>query len=422
MYSYDLVVVGGGASGIAASIKAKELGIKKVALIDEKNYLGGVLPQCIHSGFGLVYFKEDLTGPEFTEKLAQKVMETDLDIYTSTFVSKIAYRDYFEKLVYAVSKHGIKKFKTKTIIYSTGCRERNIYEIGILGNRPSGVFTAGEAQTLMDIYGVMPGREIVIVGSGDIGLIMARRFALQGANVKAVVEIMPYPGGLTRNIVQCLNDFNIPLLLNHSVLRVIGKNRVEEVEVCKLDENRKCIEGSKFRIKCDTLVISAGLVPRVELLEDLGVTIDPITKSAVVNDRLETSLPGVFVAGNSLVVNDLVDYAVEQGEMAAQGASEFIFNKGINAVLWKKVKLNGNIRFFIPQLISGEKAVTMYGRVLTPEENVKLKVSEINKEIPFVRVRPSEMIRLKLSKDELSSARGESLTFSIFKRGAQLGE
>lgn len=417
MYSYDLVVIGGGASGIAAAIKARELGVKKVALVDEKSYLGGVLPQCIHSGFGLVYFKEDLTGPEFTEKLVQKAKGTDFDIYSETFAFKIVYKDYFEKLVYTVSKHGIQKLKTKTIIYSAGCRERSIHEIGVVGSRPSGVFTAGEAQTLMDIYGIMPGKDIVIVGSGDVGLIMARRFALQGANVKAVIEIMPYPGGLTRNIVQCLNDFNIPLLLSHSVLRVIGKNRVEEVEVCKVDENRRCIEGSKFKIKCDTLIISAGLVPRVELLEDLGVAIDPMTRSAVVNDRLETSLPGIFVAGNSLVVNDLVDYAVEQGETAAQGASEFIFNKGINAIRWKNVKLNGNVRFFVPQLISGDKDVIMYGRVISPEEQVKLKIDEINKEISFLRVRPSEMIRLKLSKDELSNVGGESLTFSISKKG-----
>ncbi|MCI4438813.1 FAD-dependent oxidoreductase, partial [archaeon] len=286
----------------------------------------------------------------------------------------------------------------------------------VVGSRPSGIFTAGEAQTLMDIYGIMPGKNIVIVGSGDIGLIMARRFALQGANVKAVIEIMPYPGGLTRNIVQCLNDFNIPLLLSHSVLRVIGKDRIEEVEVCKVDENKKCIEDSIFRIKCDTLIISAGLVPRVELLEDLGISIDPLTKSAVVNDRLETSLPGIFVAGNALVVNDLVDYAVEQGEVAAQGASEFIFNNGISAAQWKKIKLNGNIRFFVPQLISGERDVIMYGRVISPEEKVKLEINEIKKEISFFRVRPSEMIRLRLNKDELSSVKTKSLTFSISKR------
>jgi len=416
MCTYDLIVIGGGASGIAAAIKAKELGVKKVALVDEKSYLGGVLPQCIHSGFGLVYFKKDLTGPEFTEKLVQKAKKLSFDVYSDTFVFKIIYRDYFEKLVYTVSKHGIKKLKTKTIIYSAGCRERSIYEIGVVGSRPSGIFTAGEAQTLMDIYGIMPGKNIVIVGSGDVGLIMARRFALQGANVKAVIEIMPYPGGLTRNIVQCLNDFNIPLLLSHSVLRVIGKDRIEEVEVCKVDENKKCIEDSIFRIKCDTLIISAGLVPRVELLEDLGISIDPLTKSAVVNDRLETSLPGIFVAGNALVVNDLVDYAVEQGEVVAQGASEFIFNNGISAAQWKKIKLNGNIRFFVPQLISGERDVIMYGRVISPEEKVKLEINEIKKEISFFRVRPSEMIRLRLNKDELSSVKTKSLTFSISKR------
>lgn len=410
---YDLLVIGGGPAGLAAAAKAKELGIKKVAVVDEKEWLGGVLPQCIHPGFGLVYFKEDLTGPELSEKLIRRVKESGVEILSNTFAFKLKIRNYFEKFVYVVSKSGVKRIKTKAIIYSVGCRERTLFEIGISGDRPSGIFTAGEAQTLMDIYGIMPGKEVIIVGSGDVGLIMARRFALQGAKVKAVVELMPYPGGLNRNIVQCLKDFNIPLLLSHSVTKVIGKSRVEGVIVSKVDENQKLVEGSEFKIPCDTLIVAAGLLPRTELLEEIGAIIDPLTRSFVVNDRLETSIPGIFAAGNVLVVNDLVDYAIEQGETAASGAYEFIENKGIKATRWKRVNIKGNLRFLVPQMLSGEKDVMMYGRVKFPEENVLLKIEECDKLIHFQKVRPPEMIRFKLSSEEIKDIKGNFLTFSL---------
>ncbi|MEM1646146.1 MAG: FAD-dependent oxidoreductase [Ignisphaera sp.] len=398
---YDVVVIGGGPAGIGAAIKAVELNLRTI-LLENREVLGGIPLQCIHPGFGVHYFKEDLTGTQFITRLLDKLENLGVESVLKTYVHSIDYVDYYKKIVNVISPRGILRLTTKTIIYAVGARERHLFELGIVGDRPDGVYTAGEAQTLMDIYGVIPGKEVVIVGSGDVGLIMARRFALEGAKVKAVIEILPYPGGLMRNVMQCLRDFDIPLLLQHTVVRVIGRRRVEKVVIAKVDEKLKPIEGTEFEIPCDTLVISAGLRPNTDLLEKIGVAIDPATGGPIVNEYLETSIPGIFAAGNALVVNDLVDYAVEQGELAAEGAKIFVENKGLPTKSWKRIEKGRNIRLVIPHMISGEKDVVLYARVAYPERNIFIEIPEINfKQFSF-GVRPAEMIRLKLEKNTLS--------------------
>ncbi len=398
---YDTVIIGGGPAGIAAAIKATELGLKPI-LVENRDLLGGIPLQCIHPGFGLHYFREDLTGTQFITRLLDKLESLKVEYLLRAHVHSIEYIDYDKKLVNVITPQGVMRIYAKTIIYATGARERHIFEIGVVGDRPDGIYTAGEAQTLMDIYGVLPGKEIVIIGSGDVGLIMARRFALEGAKVKAVVEILPYPGGLMRNILQCLVDFNIPLLLQHTVVRIVGRKRVEKVVVAKVDENLRPIDGTEFEIPCDTVVVSAGLRPNIDLLEKLGVVVDPSTGGPVVNEYLETSIPGVFVAGNALVINDLVDYAVEQGEIAAEGAKVFVDNGGMPTKNWKYVKKGRNIRLVVPQMIGGERDVVIYARVAQPERNVFVEIPELNFRMFHFGVRPAEMIRFKIGRNILN--------------------
>jgi len=404
---YDTVIIGGGPAGIAAVIKAVELGLKTV-LIENKDLLGGIPLQCVHPGFGIHYFKEDLTGTQFIHRLLDRMEKLGVECLLKAHVCSIEYKDYGEKIVNVITRNGVMKLNAKTIIYTAGARERHLFEIGVVGDRPDGVYTAGEAQTLMDIYGIMPGKEIVIVGSGDVGLIMARRFALEGAQVKAVIEILPYPGGLMRNVTQCLKDFNIPLLLSHDVVKVVGRKRVEKVVVARVDENFRPIEGTEFEIPCDTVVIAAGLRPNIDLLEKLGVLIDSATGGPVVNELLESSVPGVFVAGNALVINDLVDYVVEQGELAVKGAYIFVSSNGISTVDWKSVVKGRNVRLVVPHYISGKRDVTILSRVAKPERKVFVRVSEIDVKEFHIAVRPAEMIKLDLKKEALSKAVNES--------------
>jgi len=331
---------------------------------------------------------------------------------TAARVLEIKNYSDLEKVVIFTSPSGAYQVWAKAVIYAAGARERHAFEIGIVGDRVSGIYTAGEAQTLMDLYGIMPGKEIVIVGSGDVGLIMARRFALEGAKVKAVVELMPYPGGLARNVM-ILRDFDIPLYLSHKVVEVRGKGRVERVKVVKVDENLNEIPGSEFWIEADTLIISAGLVPSVKKLKKIGVEIDPATGGPVVNDRLETSVPGIFVAGNSLLINDLVDYVAEQGELAAEGAKEFIENGGIESRKWVKVEKGENVRLIAPHYLSGDRDVYLYLRVARPMEDVELRIPEIGKRMKLPVVKPAEMLRIKLKAEEIREA--EKLTVEVVK-------
>ena len=410
---YDVVVIGGGPAGLAAAVKAKEHGLN-VLLLDENDYLGGILPQCIHPGFGIHYFREELTGPEFSHRFVQRVKDLKIDYFVKARVLEIKNYSDLEKVVVFTSPKGAFEVWTKAIIYAAGARERHAFEIGIVGDRVAGIYTAGEAQTLMDIYGVMPGKEVVIVGSGDVGLIMARRFALEGAKVKAVIELMPYPGGLARNVM-ILRDFNIPLYLSHKVVEVRGKKRVEKVKVVKVDENLREIPGTEFWIECDTVVISAGLIPQVKLLTNIGVEIDPATGGPVVNDLLETTVPGIFVAGNSLLINDLVDYVAEQGELAAYGAKLFIENGGIPAEKWTKLEKGNNIRLAVPHYLSGKRDVYIYARVRKPMENVVLNFPEIDKKIRLPVVRPAEMLRIRLRKEEIAKAK-DKITVEVVQQ------
>jgi len=411
MLNYDVVVIGGGPAGLAAAIKAKELNLKTL-LIENTDKLGGIPLQCIHPGFGLHYFKEDLTGTEYIYRFIDKAEKIGLEYKLRTYVLNVDVIAHNEKIVKALSPEGPLEINTKTIIYAAGARERQLFELNIVGDRPSGIYTAGEAQAMMDLYGVLPGKNILIIGSGDVGLIMARRFALEGAKVLAVVEIMPWPGGLTRNIVQCLEDYNIPLLLSHAVIKVYGRERVEKAVIAQVDENLKPIPGTEREIACDTIIISAGLIPNVELLERMGVVMDPSTRGPKVNDLYETSIPGVFAAGNALVINDLVDHVSEQGEKAAEGAKIFIENDGIPPTEWKPIVKGRNVRLVVPHYISGERDVRLYIRVQKPEKKVYVHIPEIDKKIPKPAVLPAEMIVVDLKKHELRDVK-EKLTIEV---------
>lgn len=400
---YDSIIIGGGPAGLAAAIKAKELGLK-VLLLENRDVLGGIPLQCLHPGFGLHYFKEDLTGTEFIYRFINKFQEMEIEHFTNAHLTEIENISDTEKRLRVITPKGLQSFNTKTIIYATGARERHLYEIGVTGKRLPGIFTAGEAQTMMDVYGIMPGKEIVIVGSGDVGLIMARRFALEGATVKAVIELMPFPGGLTRNVIQCLDDFGIPLYLSHSVRRVEGHSSVEKVVISKVNEKLEIIEGTEKEIKCDTVVVAAGLVPYIKYLEKIGVVKDPATRGPIVNEYLETLIPGVFAAGNALVINDLVDHVVEQGELSAIGAFEFVKNNGIPTRKWKRVFRGKNVRLLVPHYISGENDVIIYARVSKPLRKVTVKFPEIGKEVKLPIVKPAEMVSIKLKKEEIQKA------------------
>ncbi len=414
-FDYDTVVIGGGPAGLAGAIKAKESGLEPL-IIENSERIGGIPVQCAHPGFGLFYFEEDLTGPEFSQRLIDKVEDLGIEYITEAHVTEIDQISDVEKSVRVITREGISEISTPTIIYATGARERHIYETGITGDRVSGIYTAGETQTMMDIYGIMPGKEIVIVGSGDVGLIMARRFALEGAEVKGVMEMLPYPGGLARNISQCLRDFDIPLHKQRAVKSVRGDGRVEKVITREVDDDLNPIEGTEEEIECDTVVLATGLIPYIKKLEEIGVLTDPVTQGPVVNEYLETNIPGIFVAGNALTINDYVDYVADQGELAAEGASTYMDGEmmGIKTESWKSVEKGRNIRFVVPHYVSGEKDVTLYARSEEPEPQVKIGIEETSFETDKTSVTPGEMIKIELSKEEIGEA-DEKLTLEVFR-------
>ncbi|QSX07963.1 FAD-dependent oxidoreductase [Alkalibacter rhizosphaerae] len=412
---YDIIVVGGGPAGLAAAVTAYEAGVEKILVVERDYMLGGILNQCIHNGFGLHKFKEELTGPEYSQRYIRRLQESSIEVATETMVLKVT----ADKEVHTLSeKNGFQVLKAKSVILAMGCRERTRGAINIAGDRPSGVFTAGTAQRFINLEGFMPGREVVILGSGDIGLIMARRMTLEGAKVKGVYELMPYSNGLTRNIVQCLDDFDIPLHLSHTILSIHGKSRLEGVTVAQVDENRKPIDGTEEYVACDTLLLSVGLIPENELSNQCGIHMDPTTKGPVVTQTRETSVPGIFACGNVLHVHDLVDYVSEEAETAAMGAVEYIKNASEKGDFAKTVGTAG-ITYVVPQSVEITKdtqRTKMYMRVDRVYANASIEATVDGKVLlskKFERLMPGEMASLQVPGNVLDQAAGKELVFQV---------
>ena len=348
---YDLVIVGGGPAGLAAAIAAKDNGIDSILIIERDRELGGILNQCIHNGFGLHTFKEELTGPEYASRFIAQVEERGIEYKLNTMVMDISN----DKVVTAMnSTDGMFTVEAKAVVLAMGCRERSRGALNIPGYRPAGIFSAGTAQRLVNIEGYMPGRRVVILGSGDIGLIMARRMTLEGAKVLAVAELMPYSGGLKRNIVQCLNDFDIPLYLSHTVVDIQGKERVEGITIAEVGSDRKPIPGTEIHYDCDTLLLSCGLLPENELSKTAGVDLSPITSGPVVNDSLETNIPGVFACGNVLHVHDLVDFVSQEATNAGKNAAKYIKEGEVTSAKQIEILPVDGVRYTVPKYVRPE--------------------------------------------------------------------
>ena len=410
MGEYDLVIIGGGPAGLAAAVAARNAGLESILILERDNELGGILNQCIHNGFGLHTFREELTGPEYAGRYRAQVEALNIAYKLNTMVLDLAP----DKTVTAMnSEDGLFFLHPKAVILAMGCRERPRGALNIPGYRPAGIYTAGTAQRLVNMEGYLPGRDVVILGSGDIGLIMARRMTLEGAKVHVVAELMPYSGGLKRNIVQCLDDYGIPLKLSHTVVDIQGKERVEGVTLARV-ENGKPVPGTEEHYPCDTLLLSCGLIPENELSRGAGVRINPVTNGPMVNDALQTSIPGVFAAGNVLHVHDLVDYVSQEAAAAGESAVRYIRSGGQSSGKAVPVRCGGGVRYTVPSAIcvgdlDSEQKVTLRFRVGNVYQNKRILVYAGDTPIYRKKARvlaPGEMETLALNARDLLAQEG----------------
>ena len=412
MSKVDLVIIGGGPAGMSAAVAAYDAGLRNILILERDKSLGGILRQCIHNGFGLHRFKEELTGPEYAYRYEVQVRERNIPFKLNTMVLDIAPN----KVITAMnSEDGMFTIEAKAIILAMGCRERPKGALNICGKRPAGIFTAGTAQKFVNMDGYMPGKKVVILGSGDIGLIMARRMTFEGAEVKAVCELMPYSGGLARNIEQCLNDFNIPLMLSHTVVEIHGDDRVTGVTIAKVDERRKPIPETRQYIECDTLLLSCGLLPENELTKSANIPLSPITGGAMVDQNRQTETEGVFSCGNVLHVHDLVDYVSEEAEIAGRAAVKYINGETLSG---RNIKLStdGKVRYTVPQRITADEDVTVYFRVADVYRDIKIVVRDGDEVLiskKKQKVAPGEMETVTLTKDMVAGVKTGALSFSI---------
>ena len=400
----ELVIIGGGPAGMSAAVSAYESGIRDILILEREDALGGILRQCIHNGFGLHRFGEELTGPEYAYKYEKKVRELGIPFKLGTTVLSLTE----DKVITATNPDdGVFTVEAKAVILAMGCRERSKGALNIAGTRPAGVFSAGSAQKLVNMKGYLPGKKVVILGSGDIGLIMARRMTLEGAKVVSVFELMPYSSGLARNIEQCLNDFSIPLRLSTTVVELHGKERLEGVTVAQVDENRRPINSTREFIPCDTLLLSVGLIPENELAVGAGIKLDPVTGGAIVDQNRETNIKGIFSCGNVLHVHDLVDFVSEEAEIAGKSAAEYLTESGKSAADIA-VKPAGIVRYTVPRKISAEKEVKVFFRVSELMRGARVNVYAdgnlvISKKRP--KVAPAEMESIKIDAKYLSGVK-----------------
>ncbi len=406
MKHVNVLIIGGGPAGLAAAVGAYEAGMQDILILEREEALGGILKQCIHNGFGLHTFKEELTGPEYAQRFIDKVLEYGIPYQLNSMVLDIS----GDKVVTCVSRDkGLQQFQAGAVILCMGCRERPRGALGIPGERCAGIFTAGTAQKLVNLEGYLPGKKVVILGSGDIGLIMARRMTFIGAKVLCCVELMPYSSGLKRNIVQCLDDYDIPLYLSHTVIDISGKDRVEGVTIAEVDSRSKPIPGTEQYIECDTLLLSVGLLPENELSEMAGVELSPNTSGAVVDETLQTSVPGIFAAGNVLHVHDLVDFVSEEAELAGKNAAEFVRNMEKKSGTHRKVSMGNGVNAIVPQMISDspDQDIRMMFRPRAVYKNAQVTARVGEKVLYSKKARilaPGEMVTFTLSRDELGAA------------------